>query len=218
MAEFDIMYSIIGFVICGLAIIHVWFDVQKNRIQRVLMLISLFIYAIFLEYIGITTGNHYYTEDIIMILDIIPISIPLAWVGIMYSSFITCEHLKLSKWKWILTSSLLSLSLDWGMDPIAVQLGLWTWVHEGSYFGVPSFNFIGWFLIPISYLLPCALNWNGEKKRPELLSIKTLDMHDTLKRKLYTLFLVPPISLALLLLFGFINLIPIIYNLPFLIV
>ncbi|MHA1804964.1 MAG: hypothetical protein ACTSU4_10640, partial [Promethearchaeota archaeon] len=36
--------------------------------------------------------------------------------------------------------------------------------------------------------------------------------------KLYTLFLVPPISLALLLLFGFINLIPIIYNLPFLIV
>lgn len=213
--EFNIYYSLIGYIICGSAIIHIIFDLNQNRLQRFLVLITLFFYAIFLEYIGITTGNHFYAQDIIMIFEIIPISIPLAWVGIMYSAFIIGERLGLSTWERIISTSLLSLSLDWGMDPIAVKLGLWTWIHEGgNYFDVPSFNFIGWFLIPITYLLSYSLNWNKERKRLELLSINEIDKYDTLSRKLYTIFCVIPISLGLLILFGSINLIPIVYNLP----
>lgn len=219
MATFNIFYSIFGFILCSLAAIHAVLDGREHRIQRLLILPTSFFYGILLEYIGITSGNHYYAEDVVMILGIIPISIPLAWAGIIYSAIIIGERLEISPWKRILATTLIALSLDWGMDPIAVEMGLWTWVREGgSYFGVPSFNFIGWFLIPIAYSISYSLNWNTEKKRVELLSIKEVDSRNTWIRKLYTIFLVVPIGLGLLTVFGLITIIPIIYNLPLVIV
>jgi hypothetical protein len=105
------------------------------------------------------------------------------------------------------------------MDPIAVELGLWTWVREGgTFFGIPSFNFIGWFFIPIAYLLAYNLNWNKERNQIELLSINKIDNHVSLKRRLFTLILVIPLALTLLMLMGMITIIPIIYFLPLFIV
>lgn len=215
----EFLPTAIGFILCGLAIIHAFFDGESNRLQRFLFLATLFLYGILLEYIGIISGQHYYAAEAIMLLEVVPLSIPLAWVGIIYSVMIIGEHLELSLWMRTFTISLIALSLDWGMDPIAVKLGLWTWVHEGgNYFGIPSFNFIGWLFIPIAYLIAYNLNWNEERKRLELLSITVIDNHNSIGRKLYTLFLVVPIALLLLIIMGLITLIPIIYNLPLIIV
>ena len=218
-ATLNILPMIIGIILFILAFIHAYFDGKNNRVQRILMLITLFFYGILLEYIGIISGHHFYAVEPIMILEVVPLSIPLTWVGIIYSAMIIGERLELSLWNRILTTTLLALSLDWGMDPIAVEVGLWTWVHEGgSFFGVPSFNFIGWFFIPIAYLVAYNLHWNKERNKLELLSINQIDKHVSLKRRLYTLFLVIPIALGFLILIGLITIIPIIYNLPFVIV
>ncbi|MEQ9715940.1 MAG: carotenoid biosynthesis protein [Candidatus Asgardarchaeum sp.] len=32
-------------------------------------------------------------------------------------------------------------------DPVATALKVWVWSHEGPWFGVPTGNFIGWFVI-----------------------------------------------------------------------
>ena len=211
----EILPTTIGFILCGLAIVHALLDGASNRIQRLLMLMTLFIYGILLEFIGIESGHHYYAEEVIMILEVVPLSIPLAWIGIIYSSMIIAERLKLTLWERILTTTLIALSLDWGMDPIAVELGLWTWTHEGgSYFGVPSFNFIGWFIIPIAYLISYNLDWIREKKRLQILTISEIDNHNSISRKIYTIFLVVPLSLILMIYMGLITLVPIIYNLP----
>jgi uncharacterized membrane protein len=218
-ATLNILPMIIGIILFILAFIHAYFDGKNNRVQRILMLITLFFYGILLEYIGIISGHHFYAVEPIMILEVVPLSIPLTWVGIIYSAMIIGERLELSLWNRILTTTLIALSLDWGMDPIAVEVGLWTWVHEGgSFFGVPSFNFIGWFFIPIAYLVAYNLHWNKERNKLELLSINQIDKHVSLKRRLYTLFLVIPIALGFLILIGLITIIPIIYNLPFVIV
>ena len=206
-------------ILCGLAIIHAIFDGSSNRIQRLLMLATLFIYGIFLEYIGIMSGHHYYAEEAVMFFEVVPLSIPLAWVGIIYSVMIIAEHLKLSLWMRILTTTFIALSLDWGMDPISVDLGLWTWTHEGgSFFGIPSFNFTGWFLIPIAFLIPYNLNWSTEKKRLRILTIREIDNNDSMNRKIYTLFLVVPLGLILMMGIGSITLVPFFYNLPLVIV
>lgn len=219
MTTLNILPMITGFVLFTLALIHALLDGKINRVQRVLMLLTLFFYGILLEYIGIVAGHHYYAVEPVMILGVVPLSIPLSWVGIIYSAMIIGERLELSLWNRILTTTLLSLSLDWGMDPIAVELGLWTWTHEaGSFFGVPSFNFIGWFFIPVVYLVAYNFHWNKERNKLELLSISQIDKHVSLKRRLYTLFLVIPIGLGFLILIGLITIIPIIYNLPFVIV
>ena len=121
------IYPIItGFILCGLAVVHALFDGSTNRIQRLLMLATLFLYGILLEVIGITTGHHYYATEPIMIFGMVPLSIPLAWVGIIYSAMIIGERLELNVWERILTTTMIALSLDWGMDPIAVEMGLWT--------------------------------------------------------------------------------------------
>jgi len=209
---------LIGLILFTLAVIHALIDGKNNRLQRILMLASLFVFGIFLEYLGIISGHHYYAVEVIMILEVVPLSIPLAWVGIIYSAMIIGEKLDLTLWMRILTTTLIALSLDWGMDPIAVELGLWTWVHGGNFFGVPSFNFIGWFIIPIAYLLSYSLNWNKEGHKLEILLITQIDNHNSIRRKLYTIFLVVPVALTFMTVTSLITLIPVIYNLPVVIV
>lgn len=210
---------IIGSILCGLAITHAIIDGKENFLQRLLLLFALFLYGILLEYIGIISRHYYYTPEVIMIFGVIPLSIPLSWVGIIYSAMIIGERLNLVLWARILTTTSVALSLDWGMDPIAVQLGFWTWIyHGGSFFGIPSFNFIGWFFIPIAFLISYNLNWNGDSKKLQILSIYQIDNHKSLRRKLFTTFLVVPIGLSILIVFGLITLVPFVYNLPLIIV
>ena len=156
--------GLIGYVLTGLAIIHALMDAKKNRFQRILILPTIFVFAAFLEVMGVITGLFSYSTEIIMILDRVPLSITLSWVGIIYSSMIISERLKLSLWLRILTTTLIALCLDWGMDPIAVESGAWTF-GGGEYFNVPAVNFFGWFFIPIAYLIPYGLTWNKDIKK-----------------------------------------------------
>jgi len=60
---------------------------------------------------------------------------------------------------------------------------------------------VGWFFIPIAYLLAYGFSWDRKRRRPTLLTIEEID-HDpgfgTGGRLVYTLLLVVPISLILL--------------------
>jgi putative membrane protein len=142
MSETVLLPGLIGYILTALAVVHALIDAKKNRIQRLLMLGTIFLFAAFVELIGVITGIFSYAPELIMILDRVPISITLSWVGIIYSSMIISERLKLSLWQRILTTTLIALSLDWGMDPIAVESGAWTF-GGGEYFNIPAFNFFG---------------------------------------------------------------------------
>jgi len=202
----------IGYIMLILALIHALYDAKNNRIQRLLMLITLFIYGFLLEYLGVSAGNYTYASETIMLFEIIPLSVTCAWVGIIYSIMLIGDFLELSPLMRIITTTLIALSIDWGMDPIAVELGAWTWTIEGQYYGIPGFNFIGWFFIPIAYLLPYEIVWNKELKKVQLLTIKQIEDHQSLTRKLYTLLVIVPIAVGFLILVGIISRIPILYN------
>jgi len=204
--------GLIGYILTGLAIVHALMDAKKNRIQRILILPTIFVFAAFLEVMGVITGLFSYSTELIMILDRVPLSITLSWVGIIYSSMIITERLKLSLWQRILTTTLIALCLDWGMDPIAVESGAWSF-GGGEYFNVPAVNFFGWFFIPIAYLISYGLTWNKESKKLELLNITEVDLRNSLIRKLYTVFIVVPFGLGILMLVSSFTRIPLFYNL-----
>ena len=215
MAFIEFLSALVGYVLFALAVIHAIKDTNENRMQRMLMLITLFVYGFLLEYLGVISGNYHYATFAIMIMGIIPLPVTFAWVGIIYSVMIIGERLELPVWLRILSTTLIALSLDWGMDPVAVEIGAWTWTFKGApYFGVPSFNFVGWFFIPIAYLIPYGLNWNQEEKKLSLLNIAEIDNENTLIRKLYTLLCVIPISMGILFIVGIFSSIPIVYNMP----
>jgi len=218
MSLFEILPAFIGYIMCGLAIIHALLDARENRVQRFLMLITLFAFGFLLEFMGVTSGLYVYAPEAVMILGIIPLSVTFAWVGIIYSAMIIGESLKLSLWQRILTTTLVALSLDWGMDPIAVEFGAWTWSYPGEgYFGIPGFNFIGWFFIPIAYLISYGLNRNNESNKFQLLTINEIDGNNSLGRKLYTCLVVVPIAMGILFLVGTICRIKFIYYLHWII-
>jgi hypothetical protein len=213
MSETVLLPGLIGYILTALAVVHALIDAKKNRIQRLLMLGTIFLFAAFVELIGVITGIFSYAPELIMILDRVPISITLSWVGIIYSSMIISERLKLSLWQRILTTTLIALSLDWGMDPIAVESGAWTF-GGGEYFNIPAFNFFGWFFIPIAYLMPYGLSWERDEKKLRLLNIAEVDAKRSLLRKLYTVLLIVPIGLGILILVGMLTRTPFVFNLP----
>jgi hypothetical protein len=218
MSFFEILPALVGYIMCGLAVIHAILDARENRVQRILMIITLFAFGFLLEYMGVIAGNYVYASEAVMLLGVIPLSVTFAWVGIIYSAMIIGERLNLSLWQRILTTTLISLSLDWGMDPIAVAFGGWTWLYSGGdYFGVPGFNFIGWFFIPIAYLIPYGLKWNKESMKLQLLTITEVDENNSLGRKIYTCLVVVPIAMGILFVVGIITRIEFIYDLHWII-
>jgi len=204
----------------GLAVIHAMVEAKNNRLQRSLMLLTLFVYGFLLEYMGVMSGNYDYASEPIMLFEVIPLSVTFSWVGIIYSVMLVGDRLEVSPWIRILASTLIALSLDWGMDPIAVELGAWTWNFEGDYFGIPAFNFIGWFFIPIAYLVPYELNWDKESHQVQLLTINQIDSHDSWMRRLYTLFIIVSVAAGILILVGIITRVPFLFylNLPIMVI
>ncbi|GAH11232.1 unnamed protein product, partial [marine sediment metagenome] len=48
--------GLIGYILTGLAIVHALMDAKENRIQRILILPTIFVFAAFLEVMGVITG------------------------------------------------------------------------------------------------------------------------------------------------------------------
>jgi putative membrane protein len=44
----------------------------------------------------------------------------------------------------IIDGALLATFFDWILEPVAIKLGFWSWLGDGS---VPFFNYVSWFII-----------------------------------------------------------------------
>ena len=60
------------------------------------MLITLFIFGFSLEYMGVTSGAYSYPLENEIAIGVIPLSVTLAWVGLIYSAMIIGERLQLN--------------------------------------------------------------------------------------------------------------------------
>lgn len=47
----------------------------------------------------------------------------------------------------IVADALFVTAIDLFMDPLHVQMGTWSWLQKGPYFGIPLTNFTGWFQV-----------------------------------------------------------------------
>jgi len=185
-------------VLFTLALIHALVDGRANRTQRLLMLWTLFVYGTLLEMDGVRNGHYFYPPEPFVNLGVVPLSVSLAWVGIIYSAMIIAGRLALPAWLRLLATALIALSLDWGMDPVATHIGAWVWRESGPYFGVPGFNMVGWFLIPICYSIAYGLVWDRSRRRLRLGEITEIDRDRSWGRRLYTALLVIPLAISML--------------------
>jgi putative membrane protein len=139
-----------------------------------------------LEFVGTNLANNFngyykYSEFLGLQIANIPILVILMWTAVIYIAHQVSEHITnfrftgattflqkfwISAWCALLTS-LIAVSWDFALEPLAKDLGWWTWLKQGEYFGVPLQNFIGWIVISFVVVFIYKLFFEKEKLERE---------------------------------------------------
>ena len=126
----------------------------RHNLYRVSELFATLIYGVVLESIAIIAYQDYtYGKDFLIIIAGLPIAVGIGWAVIIYSAMELSNSLRLSEWVRPLLDTILALSIDLSMDPIAIRMGYWNYVvpHNSDWFGVPAINYFGWISIAFTY-------------------------------------------------------------------
>ncbi|NLE45996.1 MAG: carotenoid biosynthesis protein [Chloroflexi bacterium] len=111
---------------------------------------------------GLVYGPYHYSDLLGPRLFAVPIVVPLAWFMVIYPSYTLANYLvsgtivsqrgtQLSRTLGLAgLSAMLMTAWDLLLDPQMTADGYWTWHVEGSYFGIPVHNFVGWLLTTLT--------------------------------------------------------------------
>ncbi|MEJ7626527.1 MAG: carotenoid biosynthesis protein [Ferruginibacter sp.] len=175
--EFFIRSTVFNLLLMFLLILFT--QVKQNR-SFIFFIIVCFITGIITEMIGVNTGwlfGSYNYGNVLgpKVLEV-PLIIGINWFIIIYCCGITVQvlltkvidQLYLQSGKpvpsiklasIIVDGATLAVLFDWLMEPVAIKLGYWTWIHSDE---VPLFNYICWF--GISCLLMTAFHFSSFNK------------------------------------------------------
>ena len=105
-----------------------------------------------------------YGGGFLLYLPEMPLCIALAWSVLIYCGYrFSTRILKLeNKFKIAVSAAVSLVMIDFlFFEPLAKAFGFWAWTPEGVWFGAPSGNFVGWFMMAFLY----ALSWGFISER-----------------------------------------------------
>jgi hypothetical protein len=134
----------------------------KNAMVRIGELFGFIAYAGIYENIGVAANVYYYSLNRIVLVGRVPLSILIIEAVIFYVGMRTTEKLRMPAWTAPFLVGLLGVLQDLTLDPSAcydlhmvkgVLEGRWNWnLHYAhTLFGIPFFNFTGWFTMMFYY-------------------------------------------------------------------
>ncbi len=129
---------------------------QKYATHRIMEFFGFIIAAAIFENIGVWGKIYNYDLHRIMMIGKVPLCILIIEAAIMYAALILVERLEVPKWTMPFIVGMLGSVQDMTIDPSSVfdthlfdgvMSGQWNWTshYEGGLFGIPFFNFSGWF-------------------------------------------------------------------------
>lgn|SRR5487761_425515 len=102
----------------------------------------------YLAYSGVLTPGY---PGYLFWVGIVPLWVTLGWFIVSLSSFMIFHDILCRKRRALvsaLLAGLLAVNVDLMIDPVASSNKLWVWIQPGlNLFGVPLYNFTGWFLM-----------------------------------------------------------------------
>ncbi len=140
----------------------IWTQVNKDRFFWLFAAIS-YLTGFVTEIIGVNTGwlfgNYQYGRILGPQVAQVPLVIGVNWFIVLYCCGHTLLQLtgrllrdapsRLKGISLVIDGALLAVAFDWLIEPMAVQLGYWTW--EGG--TIPFFNYASWFGISLLLML-----------------------------------------------------------------
>ena len=145
----------------------VWTQREKNLFFWLFVLVT-FAAGIVVEMIGVNTqllfGDYSYGKVLGYQVNNVPVIIGINWFLIIYCCGITVQTILmkaitkvatetstppmvLKALSVIVDGATLAVFIDWIMEPVALQLGYWTWNGD-----IPVYNYICWFVVAIAML------------------------------------------------------------------
>lgn len=98
---------------------------------------------------GLLFGSYVYQPVMGPQLFEVPLLIGLNWFIVVYASFILVSRFQqlhnANPWLMALLTALLTTLFDWCMEPVAMELGFWSWENNT----VPFYNYFCWFVISL---------------------------------------------------------------------
>ncbi len=148
---------------------------NKTRIFRVFELFGFIVYAGLFENIGVLGNTYNYSLDRLVMVGVVPLSLLMIEAVIFYSALQFAEKLKFPKWAIPIVVGFLGVLNDLTIDPPAVfdlhlvngiMEGRWNWTvhYDGLLFGIPFFNFSGWFMLMFYYTMLIQLGRKFHEK------------------------------------------------------
>jgi len=124
---------------------------QGPRMTASLLLLSTVISG-GVEALGVATGfpfgDYRYTEQLGPRLGgLVPAVIPLAWFMMVYPALHVAQWTRFGLRGKAALVGLAMVTWDLALDPaMTADIGAWEWHQGGVYYGVPTQNYLGWFL------------------------------------------------------------------------
>jgi uncharacterized membrane protein len=97
---------------------------------------------------GFPFGRYQYTGVLQPQVIGVPLVMAAAWMVLVAYVKAMLAGFRPPYWLEALIASLWMTAIDLVIDPLAAgALGYWRWIDSGAYYGIPSQNFLGWFVV-----------------------------------------------------------------------
>jgi putative membrane protein len=109
---------------------------------------------------GLPFGRYAYTGVLQPEVFGVPLVMACAWMVLVAYLKQALLRLNVRAWSGAFIAAAWMTAIDLVIDPLAAnQLGYWRWDVRGSYYGIPSGNFVGWFVCSLAIFVLFRQRW-----------------------------------------------------------
>ncbi len=148
------MFALITETICYLLFFFLVLKILKSgkSDEIVSFILPVMLFYFFIEFMSVNNQKYVFSDEFSIFIFNVPLSILVLWVVLLYFCFSLTEwiarhySLSLPIYKLSALDSVFAVLISILLEPIPVKLGLWRFLSNPIYFGIPVWNFIGKFL------------------------------------------------------------------------
>ncbi|MGB0429123.1 MAG: carotenoid biosynthesis protein [Bacteroidia bacterium] len=120
---------------------------QKWYLKEAVWMLLVFVVGFFIEVLGVKTGvifgEYSYGKTLGIKLFEVPITMGVNWLLMSYTSVKLITQIKAPAVVKGLLAGLIMVSIDFVMEPVAIEFDFWTWSESK----IPIKNYIAWFAV-----------------------------------------------------------------------
>lgn len=144
----EIFKILVPFNLLANATLILWFHQEWNKKFLWALAITMLV-GFWIEVLGVHTkmifGNYWYKTTLGFKVFDVPLLIAINWLIVIYTTSALVAEFRIAKPTKAVLATLLTVGLDYLIEPIAIRYDFWDWENSR----IPFQNYLGWFVIAL---------------------------------------------------------------------